>query len=91
MYWDITDEQRIAMDGYTSERIAELSAEKLEAMETLVEGHMTDYKIITRDRFVGVMRVGSDDGYHGPSIVYGRLIAGRWVDCDKHGRPLNES
>lgn len=86
-YSDLTEAQRQAMDAYTPAKIAAMSAKKLAELPVLYEGHMSDYKIVTRDRIVAVMRLGPDDGYFGPKVIHNRLMAGRWVDCDKHGNP----
>lgn len=85
-YHSLTDAQRATMDAYTAEAIAKLSDAEIEKLPTADDGHMADYKIMTRDRLVGVMRVGREDGYYGPKVFHQRLVNGRWLDCDKFGR-----
>lgn len=86
MFDTLSPEQKQRMQQYTADRIARMSAAEIEALPTLEEGHMTNYKIITRDRVVGVVRAGPDDDYFGEKIIHEKLVAGCWVSCDARGR-----
>lgn len=86
MFDTLSPENKQRMQQYTADRIARMSASEIEGLPTLESGHMADYKIITRDRVVGVVRAGPDDGYFGEKIIHEKFVAGCWVSCDAHGR-----
>jgi hypothetical protein len=86
-HWhDLTDAQRASMAAFTHNHIAKLSDAQIEALPTLEEGHTSDYKIVTKTRIACVMRVDREDGYYGPKVIHEKLVAGRWVSCDRRGR-----
>ena len=68
---------------------AHLSDDELRAMPTIDDGHFGNWKIDTGTFRVLVMRVGPEDGYHGPQIVREILVRGAWQTCDRLGIPQN--